>query len=313
MIRNILYILSLGFIIFQACTKDPVNPYDSVKPPPDDSTSLYMPDPKSFEGLHAYIFKPTCANSGCHDGTFEPDFRNILSAYNTLVYRPIIKNDPFNTYQYRVLPGNPDKSVIFCRLTKDIDGQSGLMPLSVDPGSDWNTKKDEYISNIKEWISNGAKDIFGNTPTLNNIAPQIQGVLGKTSEYLDRNDSGQGAIRVLETETSMDIYFAFSDDKTPVQQFTNTKIKFSKSPNDFAGATDLPLQLLGTPLHYKGYYGSDVDYYYKVTIDPKDYGVLKDYIYFRVYVTDGSGVETEIPTKEGAYYIKNYFSFNIVM
>src|SRR5690349_21194145 len=120
MIRYTIYLFILGFVVFQACSKEaPDNPYNNVKPPPDDTTAVYMPDPKSFEGLHAYIFKPTCANSGCHDGTFEPDFRNIFSAYNTLVYHPIVKNDPGNNYQYRVLPGNPDKSIIFCRLTKD--------------------------------------------------------------------------------------------------------------------------------------------------------------------------------------------------
>ncbi|MBK7268515.1 MAG: hypothetical protein IPI07_03030, partial [Flavobacteriales bacterium] len=31
--------------------------------------------------------------SGCHDGTFEPEFRTIASAYNSLVYHPVIAND----------------------------------------------------------------------------------------------------------------------------------------------------------------------------------------------------------------------------
>jgi len=312
MIRTLLYIGSILFII-QACTKEPANPYDNVPPQPTDSVTLFKPDPKSFEGLHAYIFKPTCANSGCHDGTFEPDYRTILSTYNTLVYHPIVKNDPSNSYQYRVVPGDLSKSILYNRLTKDIDGQSGIMPLVVDPNSDWEAKKAEYINNIKEWIENGAKDIFGNTPSLNNNAPQIQGVIGKTAGYLDRNDSGQGALKVLESETQLDIYFAFSDDKTLPQQLTNAKIRFSKNPDDFATAIDHPLQLLGTPVNYKGYYGPNVDYYHKITINPKDYAILKETVYFRVYVTDSSGKETEIPTKEGAYYIKNYFSFNIVM
>jgi hypothetical protein len=28
----------------------------------------------------------TCANSGCHDGTFEPDFRTLEGSYNTLLF-----------------------------------------------------------------------------------------------------------------------------------------------------------------------------------------------------------------------------------
>src|SRR5210317_2664712 len=50
-------------------------------------------DANSIQGLHKNIFKPTCANSGCHDGNFEPDFRTIESSYNTLVNQAIIKND----------------------------------------------------------------------------------------------------------------------------------------------------------------------------------------------------------------------------
>ena len=296
-----------------SCEKDPPNPYNDIKPPVDDSLSLYKPDPKSFEGLHAYIFKPTCANSGCHDGTFEPDFRTISSSYNTLVYQPVIKNDPQNSYLYRVKPGELNESVLYNRLTVDIDGQSGIMPLVTEPSSDWGAKKAEYIANIKAWIENGAKDIFGNSPSLSNKVPQMQGVLGKTSIYVDRNDSGQGSLRVKDTDDNLELFFAFSDDKTPSNQLTNARIKFSKNPDDFVNAPSIPLQLLGSPLNYTGYYGSVVDYFHKITINPKDYAKLGETIYFRVYVTDSSGVETEIPTNDGVYYIKNYFSFNIIL
>ena len=300
-------------LIMISCEKDPPNPYNDIVPPVDDSLSLYKPDPKSFEGLHAYIFKPTCANSGCHDGTFEPDFRTISSSYNTLVYQPVIKNDSQNSYQYRVKPGNLNESVLYNRLTVDIDGQSGIMPLVTEPNSDWGAKKSEYIANIKAWIENGAKDIFGNSPSLSNKVPQMQGVLGKTTIYVDRNDSGQGSLRVKESDDNLELFFAFSDDKTPSDQLTNARIKFSKNPDDFKNAPSLNLQLLGSPLIYTGYYGSQVDYYHKITLNPKDYAKLGETIYFRVYVTDDSGSETEIPTNDGVYYIKNYFSFNIIL
>jgi hypothetical protein len=279
----------------------------------NDTLSLYKPDPQSFEGLHAYIFKPTCANSGCHDGTFEPDFRTISSTYNTLVYQPIVKNDPSNSYQYRVKPGSIAQSVLYNRLTQDIDGQSGIMPLVTEPSSDWNAKKEIHIANIKQWIENGAKDIFGNSPSIANKVPQMQGVIGKTDTWVDRNDSGQGALRVKETATNLEVYFSFQDDKTPSNQLTNAKIKFSKNPNDFLNSIPQDLKVLTNPLIYDGYYGGQVEYYHYVTINPKDYAKLGETIYFRVYVTDGSGVETEIPTNEGVYYIKNYFAFNIIL
>lgn len=45
----------------------------------------------TIQGLHAGLFKPTCANSGCHDGNFEPDFRTVESSYYSLVQQPVIK------------------------------------------------------------------------------------------------------------------------------------------------------------------------------------------------------------------------------
>jgi len=41
-------------------------------------------------------------------------------------------------------------------LTFDIDGNSGIMPLAVDPDSDWESQKETYIQNIRDWIQAGA-------------------------------------------------------------------------------------------------------------------------------------------------------------
>ena len=79
---------------FFSCKKEdqaPANPYDSV----DYSTNTNAdpnPDPNSIQGLYKNIFQPRCANPGCHDGTFEPDYRTVQSTYTTLVYKTPIKN-----------------------------------------------------------------------------------------------------------------------------------------------------------------------------------------------------------------------------
>ena len=139
-----------------------VNPYDLIEEEtPQDSTQIEL-DPTSLAGLHANIFIKTCANSGCHDGTFEPDFRTVESSYNTLVNHPIIKNDPQNSFEVRVLPGDVAASQLITRLEKDIDDNSGIMPLIIEPDSDWPEKREEYIQNIKDWIAAGAKDALGN-------------------------------------------------------------------------------------------------------------------------------------------------------
>src|SRR5688572_16419754 len=113
----LLFALSLS-----SCEKDfPANPYDNVNDHLDTSQVAVI-DPNSFAGIHKNILKPTCANSGCHDGTFEPDYRTLESAYNTLVFHPIVKNDTNNAYQFRVLPGDINMSMIYVRLTTDLNG-----------------------------------------------------------------------------------------------------------------------------------------------------------------------------------------------
>ena len=106
-------------------------------------------DPNSITGIYQNIFGPTCANSGCHDGTFEPDFRTIESSYHSLVYRVPIKND--GNLTYRVDPGNPNQSALMRRLDGTILPK---MPIEIEPDSDWWEKSDDYIQNVRNWIEN---------------------------------------------------------------------------------------------------------------------------------------------------------------
>lgn len=160
---NYSLIFFIGFL-FLSCQKEEYeNPYDDIDTElPGMTEENINLEPTSMAGLQANIFGKTCANSGCHDGNFEPDFRTIESSYNTLVNAPIIKNDPQGSFQLRVVKGNIDASQLVARITYDIDGNSGIMPLAVDPSSDWETNKETYIQNIKDWIAAGAKDVFGN-------------------------------------------------------------------------------------------------------------------------------------------------------
>jgi len=152
------------FLIFFSCQKEEyTNPFDDINNENEQMSEENINlEPTSIAGLHANIFSKTCANSGCHDGNFEPDFRTIESTYNTLVGAPIIKNDVQGSFQFRVVKANVDASQLIARLTFDIDGNSGVMPLAIDPGNDWEIKKEEYIQNVRDWITAGAKDVFGN-------------------------------------------------------------------------------------------------------------------------------------------------------
>ncbi len=81
----------------------PPNPFETTG---GGGTSVSTVDSNTFLGLHTHVFAQTCAQPGCHDGSFEPDFRTVESAYRTLVYHPVVKNTPDERFDFRVVPGD---------------------------------------------------------------------------------------------------------------------------------------------------------------------------------------------------------------
>ncbi len=305
---NILWLLAFSFSLLAACDKHQ-NPFDDIKKPEEQEENPIELDPNSIEGLHANIFSKTCANSGCHDGTFEPDFRTIEGTYNTLVYHPVIKNDAKGTFKYRVLPGQPDQSQLVARLTYDIDNNSGIMPLVIEPNSDWPAKKEAYIQNVKKWIQDGAKDFLGNSPSLGSDLPQMRGAAARMgSDWLSHDGAGKSYLRVPADAASIDLFVALQDDQTAAPALSGRKIRFSKSAEVFTDAEEMELSVLQSPVRTTGYFDQPEDYYHKVTLKPSDLGKKGDIIYFRVYVRDDDNPETEIPSAGSARYIKNYFA-----
>lgn len=299
--------------MISACKKEEkVNPYDLPQnnaPLPNAPPS--PPDPASIAGLHQNMFAPTCANSGCHDGTFEPDFRTIESTYNTLVLRSIIKNDPSGTYQYRVLPGDYINSIVYQRLMVDIDGQSGIMPLSVDQGSTWAANRTAYIENLKTWINNGARDIFGNSPSQSNLPPQLIGIFitatGSTVAF-PRNIQ-TSAIQVPPGTSSIDIYLAASDDANSNENLSYLKAKVSTMMNAFDSSAEINLSLIPA-IQATGYSGTQVSFRFKFSLSLT--GISTTQIQFiRAYLQDDSSVVTEIPSTASAEYIKRFYSFQL--
>jgi hypothetical protein len=308
------YYLLLFVVLFSNCKKDEtINPYDdpNLDPPTEDSVN-YFTDPTAFSALHNNIFSPTCANSGCHDGTFEPDFRTVESAYNTLIYHPIIKNNAANTYQYRVIPGDADMSILYQRLIIDIDGISGIMPLSAE--NSWNDNKEQYIQNIKDWINGGAKDIFGNSPIQANLLPQMKGMLAfitGQSTILPR-DGFRGSIFVPSTANSLDVWFSVTDDQLVSNQLTYNKIKYSNSLFNFEQKPEYSLEVKPSPILENGYYGSQmVEYYHKYVLDVSNYN-QGDIVFIKIYVQDNVNSVTEIPTNGSEYQIVKYFTLEFI-
>lgn len=309
--KKALFIL-LAVAAAYSCKKNEANPFEVYKRyPPTIINPADTLDPNGFVGIHHNILKPTCANSGCHDGAFEPDYRTIESAYSTLVMQPIIKNNAQGSYKYRVVPGDPDKSVMYKRLIEDIDGMSGIMPLSVDPTSDWNSKKGKYIENIRNWIANGAKDEFGRAPVTVNANPTFSGVfaaMGTGTTPITRGGAGEGEIKIPYLATNVTFYFAFTDDETVSTAFTYNKVKIKNSGSDFTAVVEKDLELISSPFTASGFFTDNAVYTHKITLDMSAYPAgVKQFI--RVYVQDTHAQPTEIPVDGSTDYIKTYFSF----
>jgi hypothetical protein len=310
--RGLISFILIACLFFSFKKEDKVNPYDLVVDTTSQNPNQQSPpDPTSIAGLHQLIFAPTCANSGCHDGTFEPDFRTIESSYNTLVLQPVIKNNPQGSFNFRVVPGDESASVLVERLLTDIDGQSGIMPLSIDPGSNWNAKRDEYISNVKAWINAGAKDVFGNSPVQSNLPPQLRGIFisptGSTSPF-PRNVQ-TGSIEIPLGTPSIDVYLACIDDATAVDQLTYLKAKVSSSLNDFSASPEENLNLVNA-ISETGYDGNPADFRLKFTISLAGIPAVTPR-FIRAYIQDEAETPTEIPNSSSAEYIKRYYSFQI--
>ena len=316
--RKSLYIFIVISLVFQACKKDgDINPYDiSNLNMPEDTTANYFSDATTFQALHNNIFIPTCANSGCHDGSFEPDFRTIESSYNTLVYQPVIKNDNVNTYEFRVKPSNSDKSILYKRLIEDIDGVSGIMPLSAEYNSEhyWFDHKEDYIQNIKDWIDSGAKDVFGNLPLQPNKIPEMRGAIAFiTGENtpLSRNLT-RGTIYVPSFANFIDLWFSVQDDILAANELSYNKIKFSTNLFDFENKPEFPLEVIVPAINETGYYVSTTDdFYHKYTLDMSTFN-SGDIVFIKIFVMDDVNPVTEIPSNGSDYNIVKHFTLTVL-
>lgn len=314
MLRLKTYTLLGTLIVLASCTKDEGNPFDVDDTAPTDTTTVEEIDPKSFVGLHQNIFKPTCANSGCHDGTFEPDFRTIESSYNTLVFHPVVKNDPDGNYEFRVKPGSLSESIVWLRLNEDIDGISGIMPLDAfyDPESEWNQNKAEHLTNISDWIMNGALDMFGNPPSVNDQQPGISGIYATADgAALQQNKK----LEVPLGTQNVEVWFATTDLETSLSQFESAEVAMSGNIDfDDTTAVNYPLSLLGSPETHNSFLNEPADYWHRFNFNPNDFVVNTDTSYYmRVYLKDPMQPDTTaIPQDGSMLYIKKYFSWKFV-
>lgn len=298
-----LLLLAVGIcLIALSCSKDdePTNPYDSVDysnhtPTPAD------PDPNSIVGLHKNIFLPRCANPGCHDGTFEPDFRTVESSYATLVYQPVNKFtlDSAKIYTTRVIPHNLVDSWLIERLTTST---TEYMPSnSVRLTSD-------QIDHVKNWINAGCPDANGNLAVKPNLMPNIGNIAALDSVF-QQADTNRGSYWanpfIIPEGTTLLMVFTATDssdgaDATDPADFTVKEFRFSTDKNDFTNAVVIPATL------YVPAYTAWV-----ATVSTSQWPAGST-VYFRAYCNDGHHTtNTEFPKYESMDYYKTYFSFYV--
>jgi hypothetical protein len=309
--RNTAIILC-GITLLAACEKEQANPFDRPEAPAANPAVELLPL-DNFAGLHQRIFRPTCALSGCHDGNFEPDLRTIGSSYNAMVYHPVIGNDPGQSFSFRVQPGDHQASYLHERLTVFVPNTSGIMPIELLPDSDWPANEAMYIQAIRNWIDQGAKDMFGTEPTLGNLQPQVVGLLcfpqGGQANPFPRAD-GAGVQPIAVPAAPVDLWFAFSDDSTPPQSFTHNTYKLATSPMGFPAVPEQAFALGGT-LQGPDFGSSSAVFTHKAALDLSGHapGTM---LFVRAYVNDGDHDEpVEIPNDGTSSPMRDYFTLVI--
>lgn len=301
-------------LVFSACKKKGSdNPYDDWKDESKNPVVADKPiDPNTIQGLHKNIFKPTCSNSGCHDGNFEPDFRSVESSYNSLINRLSTNTDPNNPqYGKRVVPGDAAKSMLLHRILEFIPGSQGKMPLSVDPESDWNNKKDEYIQNITNWINDGAKDQFGNSPSSIDFSPQMGGLIAfADGSSTPLPHAGYNPISIPPGTSSIKIMVAFLDDKTPLNQLDSTSINFTLNPYQY-DSTYQNMITESAAFTAKGVSGTNIEYWHSITLNVSEIGLPGDVLWIRTNTFDLVNPKVTIPAPNAPFNFKKYFAIKI--
>jgi len=296
----------LGLIIsffLVNCTEDDLllNPYDGI----DYSDTTLVIDTlssTSFVKLHRDVLGPSCNVMGCHDGSFEPDFRTVQSSYNTLVYHPILKNNLDETFTYRVVPGDTANSVLHERLTNCcFVNTNDRMPQD----NIGNSLPQEDLDKVANWILDDAKDITGAIPNEPNNLPNIKYyyVTNTTydSTYSDnREDDVFYKPFLMPANEQVNFVFRVTDDNTNAGAMLVNELSISEYQDDFTNSIDVTAQIFESTYHV-----------WILAFDTSILQVGKTY-FFRYTINDGENSENTIyPNNQTSVIYKSIWSFTV--
>lgn len=260
---------------------------------------------RTIQGLHAGLFKPTCANSGCHDGNFEPDFRTVESSYYSLVNQSVIKPDVAGKFKMRVVPFSSGNSMLPQRMLIDLNGNSGIMPLSLEPNSNYPIQKDSWLVRLNDWIDAGAKDWLGKTPETVDFPPQVLGVQFLVGG-VPLNRAGKYEAAQISVGQSPTLWVSLSDDNTVASGLKNVTVNWSTDPAKFDPNKEV--SMLGGPnKSLSGLFAGSCDYYWNYQYDGSKH-IENDVVWFRITVSDAKNVNYQIPNNNSMFLLKTYFA-----
>jgi len=299
-----LFFLGLIISLFLVnCTEDDLslNPYDGI----DYSDTTLVIDTlssTSFVKLHRDVLGPSCNVMGCHDGSFEPDFRTVQSSYNTLVYHPILKNNLDETFTYRVVPGDTANSVLHERLTNCcFVNTNDRMPQD----NIGNSLLQEDLDKVANWILDDAKDITGAIPNEPNNLPNIKNYYVTNATYDSTySDNREGGVFynpfLMPANEQVNFVFRVNDDNTNAGAMLVNELSISEYQDDFTNSIDVTAQIFESTYHV-----------WILAFDTSILQVGKTY-FFRYTINDGENSENTIyPNSQTSFIYKSIWSFTI--
>lgn len=296
------FLLLIAVFAVYSCSKEdpaPANPFDSINYGDTNVQNVTL-DPNSIQGLHKNILLPRCANPGCHDGSFEPDFRTVESSYSTLVYHPVnmVTLDSAKIYSYRAIPNNTDDSWLIERLTTTT---SDYMP------SNSTRLTNQQIDQFRAWINNGCRDMNGNLPQKPDLQPNVVAYVAVDSAFQRIDTSRVGGIFVnpFIVRQGMNMTIAFvaldtADGTSAVDpsMFTVKQIQFTTVKDDYSNPVTINASM------YLSNFSA-----WLVNV-PTAQWATGTTVYFRIVVNDGNHTTNSVfPRFESIDYYKTLYAF----
>jgi len=289
--------------VLMTCKEDdfPINPYEGIE---YGNTALVIDtvSSTSFVKLHRDVLGPSCNVMGCHDGSFEPDFRTVESTYNTLVYHTVIKNNLEKDFTYRVVPGDTALSVLHERLTNCcFVNTNDRMPQD----NIGNTLPENNLNAVTAWILDGAKDITGAIPDAPNNLPNIKYFYVTNADY----DSTYSENRfdglfynpfVMPPNELVNFIFRVTDDHTNAVNMLINQLSISDNIDDFSNSIIVTSDILS-------------EWSPKVWMSQLNTSILeRNKTYFiRYSVSDEQDQTTTYPNNHTSFVYKSIWSFTV--